>query len=772
MKLFLAILGAIIMAPLLSPCQNIRVLDSLTQKPVSNATVAILDGSSGKITHRGITNADGDFSFEVAANSNLHISVTAIGYKKMVVKQSVEVQTILLATTTKQLKEVKITANTSPISINGNTMEYDISKVPNAEYLNLTDIISYLPFLQVTEKGEIKLMEEPLIILIDNKPSIIYKDGPSLKSLPPQAVDKIEVVFVPTARSGGKTINITLKRDYFLGWNGSVETSGSRLGVSPRAAVSYWRKKYGFDASVNYGYNNAYRTNNTAINYLQQQSTLNSMAESRINSSSGGFSFSSYYTVNDANAFDLQFNVSPSKNNTITNSTITTQTLAAAPQVALSDITNNTSRFSYSGSLNYTHKFKKAGNVFYLLSRFFKSASDRDQLIFNSGNTALQNNAFKGKGDNSESSIEAVLQRNSNKAFRYTIGSKIIFRNNASDNRSVSNSIAVVTPFEMQQLVSSTYADADWAIKKFTLHTGVSFEYNKNTLRLPNTSQREFFNLTPNISLSYTINPVNSLSFTYTRNLTRPGDYVLSPVLTPQNAYQRTVGNENVNNQIRNNYGMQYYGNFKAVRLGFNLSYTRINGFLGTESTVGTNNVVISQAVNIDKNESFTAGFSADFTLLKILRFSHFSNGTYILQNSGIYSTRMWSGYISDRVSYQLNKKNSFSLSMLAYSPNVNLQGVEQEIAYLNWGLSYGHYFDIMKKHPASIGISISNPVNYNGLPSYSTINAPAFTQRTDTKRSNAVVGVSFRVQIKGKQVGNRTFNKARSIQNNDLSVP
>ena len=126
---------------------------------------------------------------------------------------------------------------------------------------------------------------------------------------------------------------------------------------------------------------------------------------------------------------------------------------------------------------------------------------------------------------------------------------------------------------------------------------------------------------------------------------------------------------------------------------------------------------------------------------------------------------------MSERMSYQINKKNSLSLSMLAYSPNVNLQGVDQDLAYLQWGLSYGYYFDVMKKHPASIGLSITNPDQYNGLPTYSTTNTPQFTLRSDTRRSNPVVSVSFRIQIKGKQIGNRTFNKGRSLQNNDLSV-
>ncbi len=761
---------------LLSSCvyaQDVTILDSAKKLPVAGATISVLNQTTGKIEKQGATSVAGVFTFDRSGDNVFYLSVTATGYKKAVVKLTANNQTVLLVPDTKQLKEVNISAPKSPIKFNGNILEYDISQVPNADYLNLSDIIDHLPFLQVSDDGAIKMMGETLTILIDNKPNIIYKDAQSLKAIPPQAIDKIEVTLTPTARNGGKTLNITLKRDYFLGWNGSVDIGGSRLTFTPLASVSYWRKKFGFDASANYGYNISSATNNTNIDYVQQQSTLNSNDEVQRRGKQGNFNFSSFYNINEFDSFDLQFSISPSRNNSTTNSTIITQT-GATQDMSFSAIDNNLSTLSYGVSLNYTHKYLKPGNVFYLLTSFRNPTSNRDQLLINSaGNgSMLENNLYTNSINNTESTFEAILQQNSNKKFRYTIGSKLIIRDNKSNNTLDTNNVIAITPFTMKQLVSSTYLDDDWSVKKFTVHTGLRFDYNTNNYTEPVLSKQEFTNFTPNISLTYNIDPANLLMLTYGRRVTRPGAYALIPAVTPVNTYQQSSGSENLNNQINNNWGIQHYGNYKLVRLGFNFNYSRIRGLIREISTLGNEDIIQSVSTNVNLYESYTAGFSADFTLLKRFRFSLSSNYSYLVQTSGIYSNKLWSGYLSDRVSYQVDKQNSFDLSALAYSPNITLQGVDQGMAYLNWNLSYGHYFDWMKKFPTAIRISVLNPDHYNGLPGYSTINSPSFTLRSDTKRSNPIIGLSIRVQIKGKQLGNRTFNKTKSIQNNDLSSP
>jgi outer membrane receptor for ferrienterochelin and colicins len=765
MKHILFVLNLFLAGSLTCYAQKIMVADSASKAPIVGATVAVFNQATNQIERQGITDVNGVFNLANTSGDSFYLSLTAIGYKKVTVKKNNNDQTIWLATDNKKLKEVNITANKSPVKFNTNIMEYDISQIPNADYLNLPDIIDQLPFLRI-EDGAIKMMGESLTILIDNKPNLIYKDAEALKAIPPQAIEKVEVTITPTSRNNGKTINITLKHDYFLGWNGSAEVPGSRLNASPSGAVSYWRKKFGIDASTSYSYANRTNTSNTVINYFQPQSTLTSAEETKNSTNTARFSLSAYYNLNNSNTLDFQYSLGQSKNRAITHSDILTQTTNAQTG-SFFDINSNGSSFSNNIGLNFTHKYPKAGNVFYILSRFSASSSNKNQLL----TSPLIYNDLAGRTRNNETSVEVIQQQNANKNFRYTVGSKLIIRNNISDNMFTTNAGINNASFNMQQWVSSTYVDVDWTIKKLTAHTGLRLDYNENKYTQPVITKQHFTNLIPNLSLTYNINQANLLAFTYSSRVVRPANYALNPTAILTNVYQQTRGDERTGNEVNHYWGAQYYGNYKNLRLGFNTSYSRTRGLIREIFSLDGANVIESVSTNVDLNESITAGFSADFTLLKKVRLSFAANNSYVSQSNGIYTNHRWSGYTSNRANYQLNKSNSFGINMLAYSPNINLQGVDQSMAYINWGITYGHYFDLAKKFPTSLNISVSNPDNYNGLPGYSTTNTPTFSLRRDTKAANAVIGISLRVQFRGKQYGNRTFNKEKSISNNDLST-
>lgn len=764
MKHILLILNLLLAGSLASHAQNITVADSASKAPVANATVVLLNQATNQIEKQGITDANGIFNLPNIVGDNLYLSVTAIGYKKAVIKKNSTGQTIFLATDIKRLKEVNISAKKSPIKFNTNIMEYDISQVPFADYLSLPEIIDQLPFLRIEDRV-IKMMNEPLTILIDNKPNLIYNDAEALKAIPPQAIENVEVVLTPTARNGGKTINITLKHDYFLGWNGSVNTAVSRTGVPSSAAVSYWRKKFGIDASTNYSYSQNTVNTHTAINYFQPQSTLNSIDERKNTSNRGGVNLSAYYNLSASNTLDFQYNLSPSNTKSFSHTDIFTRT-ASTQDVTYSNTNDNNSSLSNSFGLNFTHKYAKPGNTFYLLTRFSATSSDRNRLL----TSPLIYNDLTSDIRNNETSAEAIQQQNANKKFRYTFGSKLIIRNNATDYTYATNS-GTNSSFKMQQWVSSTYFDADWTIKKFTVHAGLRLDYNENNYTLPIIAKQYFTNLTPNVSLTYNIDQANLLMLIYGRRLLRPAGYALNPAAVLANVYQQTRGDQNIGNEINNNWGVQYYGNYKNLRLGVNGGYTRIRGMIREISALNTTNIIEIASTNIDLNESVTVGASADFTLFKKLRISLQGNNSILSQNSGIYTLRRWSGYTSNRANYQLDKNNSLAIGMTAFSPNINLQGVDQDMAYINWSINYGHYFDLAKKFPTSLSITLANPDNYYGLPSYTTTNTPSFALRTDRRNTNGFINISLRIQFKGKQYGNRTFNKEKSISNNDLST-
>lgn len=750
--------------------QEITVLDSSSNKPIEHANVVFFEQNSNTILQQLTTDKNGVFKAQIDPKAVIYLSVTVIGYKKYTHLFEPTQRQIRLAPNITLLKGVKV--NRKILEFKSNTMLFDISQIPHLDYLNTAEVLDQLPFIRV-EDTQVKMMNESVNILINGRHHMLYSTIDGLKSLPPHAISKVELVLTPTARSGGsKTLNITLKKDYLLGMNGSIQTVLSPATVSQMMVLSYWKKKYGFDASINYSYASNWRKSDTHIEYFSNGNQLQSHIRTDSKSIRGGVNFSSFYNIDSLSTLDFQFSLSPSRTNSLQNSAITTSQLAMADMLQSGILNQGNSNLGTSMSLNYTKKLRKVGNAFYLLSNFSNSRTSLDYALQDmntiNGNI-LRTEDFISKGRTQEGTVEAIWQQNASKVFRYTLGSKIINRFNKNDYWIDQNGKEVYTPYQMNQVVSSSYVDVDWTLKKLTTHIGSRLDYNHNQFKLPKELVQEALNFTPNISFTYNINPINTLMLTYSRSLIRPGSYQFVPVATSVNSYIQETGSTELRNQITNNWGMQYYGNFKKARLALDFRYTNTSGLLREFSMVGEDNIILIIPINVTSNESYTLGSGLDFQLLKKIRVSHYNNVSYGIQRIDTEQRAFIMSYLNDRISYELNKNSQLSMNFRAFSPNVTPQGREQTMAYLNFGIQYGRYFKI-GNNTATLGVSLSNPNLYAGYKSFFYLNSPDLTQRTDVRSRNTIIGANFRIMFKGKNYGSRTFYKQKSIQNNDLN--
>jgi iron complex outermembrane recepter protein len=753
--------------------QNITVVDSIKKTPVENANIVIVNNTTNTILQRAQTDKDGLFANNIGKGKDIFISITAVGYTKYIGKLIDAGSVILLKPALHQLKEVKIKGSSSPLKIVGTKMLYDISKVENADYLSTAEIIDRLPFLQI-DQDQVKMMNEPVTVLIDGRPNIIYSTVDGLKALPPQAIERIELTLVPTARNNGaKTLNIILRRDYFLGFNGNITASGGILGGSTRASTTYWRKKYGFDASISYSQGGATRTGDAIIDNFLNNSQLSSYDTVKSKRYNGGAYFSGFYNVDSLTTFDAQLTISPNKSAFRRNSINILNTLTAE-SADMSDYVSNSNGFGVGLSLNYTRKGRKDGNAIYILTSFNHSNSDQNYTLFNSNSVTvfpISSQDYENDGKNLEGTVEAIVQHNSNKTFNYTVGTKFIARDNNNNYNVITNGNDTITPFTMKQIVSSNYADADLIFKKFTFHTALRLDYNRNIFQAPDYLVQNAFNFVPNLSLTYNLDAIDVLLVTYSRSLARPGVYQYTPVASSSNSYQQVGGNQNLKNELTNDYGLQYYGNYDFARLGVNFRYSHVSGLYRDLSSIDTNDVIYTIPINVDVYKSYTLGFSADFKLFKKIRFAHYSSGSYLVEKTGLDVVHEFSGYINDRIYYQINKANAVGFDGTKFSPNLLPQGKEQSMDYIKFGFNYSHFFEINHNLPSSFSISLSNPNLIKGYKSYSLTTTPDFIYRQNGISPNGLVSVSLRVLLKGKQYANRTFNKSKSIQNDDLHV-
>jgi iron complex outermembrane recepter protein len=224
----------------------VTVVDSATRHPLQDADVILFDKIQNRVISSFVTDSAGYVfvkgSFHPDSSDKLFLQFYVLGHHQKTIslnsEQLIEGKiTVALSSKSTALKDVMISHVRNPVSFEGNKMVYDFKSIPNYEGMTSAEILNYLPFLNV-EDNQIKMMGRDVVILINNRPHPYYNNIQNLKSLPPQAIERIELSFVPSARYGmNKVLNITLKKNYFLGWNGNFNIGVDRFGYSPSGSL-------------------------------------------------------------------------------------------------------------------------------------------------------------------------------------------------------------------------------------------------------------------------------------------------------------------------------------------------------------------------------------------------------------------------------------------------------------------------------------------------------------------------------------------------------
>lgn len=759
------------------------VIDSVSKKGVEDVSIYVYNKIQKTIAAAFKTDSSGFATIIIDnySDSSIILELYRIGYRKKIIyiynHNKNDFIRIFLAPSIKELKSVIIKGINSPITFSNNVIVYNLKSIPNYENMTILDALNYLPFLSV--KGNIvKMMGQPVVILINNKPHPFYSNPQNLNSLPPQAIEKIELNFVPSARYGKtKIMNIILKKDYFLGWTGNFNTGVNPQGFSPSGSLGYWTNKFGFNVSANYNYGTANSNGSSISQSYQNNVVINQSQQTRDLGFSNSLFASAFYNIDSLSTVDFQWVNSNDKSKTTTDANINYKDSGGLADLQNSEYKNSNTDHGNTISLNYTHKFVKPNREFYVLSQFNNSPSNSNSNIILDSATGSTNEELSRQFNSinnrsTELTFEALFQNNTNDKFQYTFGSKWIDRWNESnmelDTKYYNPYSDKLTEgyFKYLQTVSSTYLDATIKLKKkLTLNAGLKFEYVVSTLT-PQDKQT-YKNFIPDISLTYNYNSSNVFSLSYTRNILRPGFNFLLPFSIIQNAYLLDSGNVNLKPQNNNDFGIQYYGYSKKLQYGLAIDYSNISNFIDEFYTSVPSGGIVKTSSNSQYN-GWSLSFNIEIPITSRIRFSHFSSGSIIQQIGQGYTNKQISGYINEKVFYNLAKNQRIYLSTIAFSPNLNLQGKEQSMAYWNTKIAYSYFFS-WNKNPTQLGLSLNNPWLIHGLPGYSKQRGENFYYYSRAFHSNSIVSIQLVINFKGKKYRESSFDRSKSIQNNDI---
>ncbi|MBD2752779.1 outer membrane beta-barrel family protein [Spirosoma validum] len=223
-----------------------NVVDSLTRKPLMEASVSLLLARDSSLVTFGITDGDGKFVFPKVSEGKYRVLVTYVGYRGRV-KQvsvtkddpSVNTGTIDLVAQSQTLTEVSVQGERAPIAVKGDTLEFNAGSFKTRPNAQVEDLLKKLPGVEVDRDGNVKAQGQSITkVLVDGKPFFGNDPKMATRNLPADIIDKVQLFDQASEQSAfsgvddgdrEKTINITTKKDKRKGTFGQ-----QTIGVGPK----------------------------------------------------------------------------------------------------------------------------------------------------------------------------------------------------------------------------------------------------------------------------------------------------------------------------------------------------------------------------------------------------------------------------------------------------------------------------------------------------------------------------------------------------------
>lgn len=211
------------------------IWDSAHSIVLRTATVAIYDNKSGNLIAYRLTNNYGEFELnKLPVGQSLQIIASFVGYKTSkkvfeipVVSGQLAIGKINMAREISQLKEVVIGGPPPPITMNGDTLEFNAGAFkldPNAQ---TEDLLKALPGITVWSDGTITVNgREVKSVLVNGKPFFGGDSRVATQNIPKSIVEKVQVYQrekSPNHPSDSTSeINIKLKKGKDRGYFGKL----------------------------------------------------------------------------------------------------------------------------------------------------------------------------------------------------------------------------------------------------------------------------------------------------------------------------------------------------------------------------------------------------------------------------------------------------------------------------------------------------------------------------------------------------------------------
>jgi outer membrane receptor protein involved in Fe transport len=587
------------------------VTDAANGKPVSYATVNVINPATNSPVNGGVAGDDGKFVLPVPTGT-YRVEISFIGYTTQV-KNDVTVTaggnlalgTVALAAAAQKLAEVVVTGKKPLIEERVDRTIYNADVDKTTAGGDATDVLKRVPLLSVDLDGNVSLRGSSNIrVLINNKPSTIAASSvaDALKQIPADQIQTVEVITSPSAKydaeGSGGIINIVTKQNNLKGGSLSLNTGvglrATNLGLNGNYSNGKFGVSLGGFGRASYNQPGSFENSQTSVALANgttgttragDRTTTAQSADTRRNDAFGRYTLGLTYDFDKRNSLagSLAYGIRNGDNyqdNLITRSNSGADPLRVS---LLRDVATTNNSNTVDASLNYTHLFETKQRELSVLTLFSRNNQTNNFInsVFDpSGPTDRDARRYVGQlGNNNDSYNEEYTgqldyQTPTVKDQLLELGVKDIVRRVNSDYSYFYD--AALTPkagspnlnnsFRYRQNVAAGYATYTIGLPKgFTIKPGVRFEYTTISADFTNgqgtltsTDIPDYGVLVPGINLSRRLENGNVVKFSYNRRIQRPSLQFLNPNVQASNPLNVSRGNAELGPEYTNNYEVGY----------------------------------------------------------------------------------------------------------------------------------------------------------------------------------------------------------------------
>jgi outer membrane receptor protein involved in Fe transport len=685
------------------------ILESETKQELEYATVTVLSSDNIVVTG-GLTNSKGEFSIPLK-KGEYNLLVEYISYKNfeqlgLIISNNLNLNKIELDLDIESLDEIEIIAENTTVDIRLDKKIYTVGRDLTVKGGSVSDVLDNVPSISVDVEGNVALRgSEDVRILINGKPSglVGLNSAEALRQLPSESIDKVEVITSPSARydaqGSGGIINIILRRNKLLGFNGTVNANVGE----PRST--------GLSTSLNYRTGDINVFNSTGLSSRLRIGDSYSYAEyyndDEPNSfirdnrdwerdNQGLFSNTGLeWYIDDNTSITTSFLISNSDGNSLNENTtleLNNNQNIINETFRLENETSNDENYEY--SLNFDKRFDDEGHKLVVDVQIGKN-TDNENSILTQNNLDFEQITSNEKSDNKLIKADYVLPVGENRQFEagFKIEESDLFQDykvysDINNNLTLDSDQSNI--FQYKEQINAIYSQYGFKIEdKYSFLFGVRVEQTKKDIIQITTDElikKDDTGVFPTFNFGFEVSDDESITLGYSRRLRRPWSRFINPFPSKNSPTSIFRGNPDLDPTYSNNFDLGYLKTFESsFSVNSSMYYQKsTNSFnfitqdTGETVNLGGTDVPIIERfpINLATNTRFGFEFNLSYRPNKKWNV----NSNFNLYNNKVQGDYNDINYDSENLSWSMRLNNKLTLpGKIEWQTRMNYRGPSED---------------------------------------------------------------------------------------------